>query len=345
VIGAGPVKRKLVTMADVAKEANVSITTVSHVLNQTATISPATTERILAAVQKLDYSPRQSVKAAKTNGKRIIGILAPDIANEFYARCIQSACEEAWRQDYITVICGTRHDQRTEIKYVKYLIKDGICGLILIGGLLDEKYIVEASSKVPVVLGDRYLLSHPVSSVITDNISAMRRLIEKLAKAGYKRIGYISEDLGMSNVQDRYMGYKTGLEENGLPFLQEHVHFSASLRLDKIETAHQFVQAQILTRPALPEVFVCTSDLIAAGVLAAMLEAGYRVPRDIGVVGFDDIMLAAYTRPPLTTIAQNMHQLGKNCLTVLSQQIEGQDRSTRQIVVNAKLVMRESVKM
>ncbi len=338
-------KRKSVTMADVASEANVSITTVSHVINQTATISAETTKRVIGAIEKLDYQPNKTSSALKTNDKRMIGILTPDISNEFYSRCLQAACEEAWRQDYIALVCGTRHDQNAEVKHIKTLIKNGISGLILFGGLLDEKYIIEAAKKVPVVLGDRYLLSHSVPSVITDNISAMRRLVAKLSKAGYKRVGYISEDLGMSNVKDRYMGFKIGLEENGLSFLQEHMHFSASLRLDKIETAHRFVQEQIISKSQLPEVYVCTSDLIAAGVLAALFEAGYRVPRDIGVVGFDGITLSAYTRPPLTTIAQNMNQLGKNCCMALSQQIEGGDRTTKQIVVNTRFIVRESVRM
>lgn len=338
-------KRKPVTMADVAREANVSITTVSHVINLSATISAETTKRVHSAIEKLDYQTSKASSVLKSNDKRMIGILTPDISNEFYSRCVQAACEEAWRQDYIALVCGTRHDKNAEVKHIKALIKNGVSGLILFGGMLDERYIMEAAKKIPVVLGDRYLLNHPVPSVITDNISAMRQLMARLSKAGYKRVGYISEDLGMSNVKDRYMGFKIGLEESGVPFLPEHVHFSASLRLDKIEAAHRFVQEQILAKSALPEVYVCTSDLIAAGVLAALFEAGYRVPRDIGVVGFDGITLSAYTRPPLTTIAQNMRQLGKNCCLALSQQLEGGDRFTKQIVVNTKLIVRESVRM
>ena len=331
-------------MADVAQYTGVSITTVSHVLNHSSTISPETTRRVLVAVQELNYMQRkETANGVKSN--RTIGILVPDISNEFYACCIQEICEEAWSHDYTAFVCGMRHEQRAEIRYIKTLINNGISGLIFFGGFLDEKYILNAAKHVPVVLGDRCLLNHSIPTVITDNTGVMRRLIAKLAKAGYSKIGFISEDLEMSNMEERYMGFKMGIEENGLPYLDDFIFHDQRLRLEKITNGNLIMRELLAEKRPLPEVFLTSSDLIAVGVIAALHEAGYHIPKDIGIVGFDDITLAAHTYPPLTTVAQNMRQLGKGCFKRLIDNIEGHEHACDKLVVNAKIIIRESVKL
>jgi LacI family transcriptional regulator len=330
-------------MADIARESGVSVTTVSHVLNRTAAISSETTERVLAAAKQLKYIKRKPfAQAGKKNTP--IGILVPDIANEFYARCVQTICEEAWAHDYTAHVCGMRHEQQTETKYIKSLIDNGIGGLIFFGGFLDEKYILEASKHVPVVLGDRYLLNHTIPAVITDNTGVMRRLVAKLAKAGYSKIGFISEDLEMTNMKERYMGFKMGIEENGLLFKNEFIMHDKRLRLDKMTNGNLLMREILADKRALPEVFLTSSDLIAVGVMAALHNEGYRIPKDIGIIGFDDISFAAHAYPPLTTVAQNMRQLGKSCFDILMNGING-GIAAGHIVINAKIIVRESVKL
>ncbi|OQB24580.1 MAG: Catabolite control protein A [Firmicutes bacterium ADurb.Bin182] len=337
------VRRKNVTMADIARETGVSITTVSHVLNRTAAISPETTERVLTAAEQLKYVQRKS--GVQTGKKNLpVGILVPDISNEFYSRCVQAICEEAWAHDYTALVCGMRHERQIEAKYIRSLINNGIGGLIFFGGFLDEKYILEASKHVPVVLGDRYLLNHTIPAVITDNTGVMRRLIAKLAKAGYQRIGFISEDLEMTNMKERYMGFRMGIEENGLPVKDEFIITDKRLRLDKLTNASKLMQQLLSEKRRLPEVYVTSSDLIAIGIMAALHGEGFSIPKDIGIVGFDDISFAAHAFPPLTTVAQNMRQLGKSCFAMLMDGIGG-GASAGHIVINAKIVVRESVKL
>jgi len=330
-------------MEDVAREAGVSVTTVSHVVNRTATISDETTKRVNAAVAALGYRPKAS--AELKDGKRLIGIFAPDIANEFYSNCIQTIFEEAWNHNYAVMVCDTRHHEQAESSYIKSLIASSVCGLIFLGGTADEEYVLEAARQVPVVLGDRTIFTHPLDAVVTDNTDIMRRMVAKLVGSGYRRLGFISQDLEMSNVRDRFMGFRIGLEENGLEQNPDWIHLSRTLRLDKAANANALIRRVLAAGGPLPQVYLCSSDLIAIGAMSALQEEGYRVPRDIGIVGFDDISLAAFTRPPLTTVAQNMAQLGRNCFLELLSQIEGPSHAPQQIVVNAKIVLRGSVRL
>ncbi|MCL2034802.1 MAG: LacI family transcriptional regulator [Oscillospiraceae bacterium] len=340
-----PERRKSVTMSDVAREAGVSVTTVSHVLNQTAPISSETAERVLEAIHKTNYKPLVRTEAAFTGENRTIGILVPDISNEFYSRFAQMIYNTSWDNGYTALLCGMRHGKQVGLRYVKELIRNGINGLIIVGNSMEEKHILSAAERIPVVLGDCHILNHPVSSVITDNGGAMRQLIKRLKNTGYKRIGYISQDMALSNVHERYMGFKMGLEENGLPFIEKEMITSEFLRHDKITSAYQLFKTKLTKKEPLAEVYVCSSDLIAVGVLAALSEAGHRVPRDVGVVGFDNISLAAYTRPPLTTVAQNIEQLGRCCFNTLLRRIKNKNEPVQQTVITTKLVVRESVRL
>lgn len=337
------IRRKRITMEDVAREAGVSVTTVSHVINQTASISDDTVDRVRQTITRLGYAPKAS--ADLNCGQRIIGVFTPEISNEFYSRSIQAIFDEAWEHDYAVMVCSMQHQHRAETSYIRSLIRSGVRGLIFFGGATDdERQILNAAKRVPVVLGDRRLPSVPIDSVGTDNADIMRRMITKLARAGYTRIGYVSEDLIMSNACDRYLGYKLGMEDNGLRIDERWVFLLPELRLGKAENTNRFFLDALENGLKLPQVLLCTSDLIAIGLMAALKARGYVVPRDVGVVGFDNISIAAYTDPPLTTIAQDMRQLGKTCFRSLLNRMENGSQTPTEIVVRAKLIIRDSVR-
>lgn len=284
---------------DVAQYAGVSASTVSHVLNRTAKISQETSERVKQAIITLGYEPRALTEL--NCGRRTVGVFIPDISNEFYAYAVQEIFSEAWRHDYAVMVCSTQHHHMAEISYIRSLIQGGINGLVFFGGATEnEQQILHASKRVPVVLCDRWSPSLPVDSVGTDNIDIMRQVITKLSKCGYTKIGYISEDLIMSNIYDRYQGYRLGMEDNKLTIDKDWVLMAAELRLHKSESAYKIMLDILKKKPALPQVLLCSSDLIAMGIMAALKYNGYNIPRDIGIVGFDNISLAAFTNPPLT---------------------------------------------
>ena len=338
-------RRKAVTMEDVAKAAGVSVTTVSHVINRTAKLLPETQQRVQAAMEALGYLPRNS--AALNRGSRTIGVFTPDISNEFYAKTVQAIFEAAWEQDYAVMVCSTQHHHKAGVSYVRSLLQQDIRGLIFLGSTAEEHSKIEAAAKqVPVVLGDQRLTDLPADCVGTDNAESMMQLVSRLVRSGYKRIGYVSEDPALLNARDRYEGYRTGMAQHGLTPEPETVILSEQLRLNKAENAFSVMQELLKQELRLPQVFLCSSDLIAMGVMTALKAAGYAIPRDIGVVGFDNISIAAYTEPPLTTVAQNMRQLGRSCFAALLRRMEAPDSHPyEQTVVRSKFIVRGSVRL
>lgn len=276
------IRRKSVTMEDVAKHAGVSVTTVSHVINQTASITEQTADRVRDAIAVLGYVPRTSAELNK--GQRIIGVFTPEISNEFYARSIQAVFQAAWEQDYAVMVCSMQHRHQAETSYIRSLIQSGVKGLIFFGGASEnERQIIHAAKRVPVVLGDRRMPNEPIDCVGTDNTEIMRRMVGKLSRAGYSKIGYISEDLIMNNCADRYLGYKQGMAECGLPLDDRWIYLLPELRLNKTENTYAFFRDPDRSR-SLPQIFLCSSDLIAVGLMAALRERGVHIPREVGVV-------------------------------------------------------------
>ena len=335
-------KRKAVTISDIAQKAGVSISTVSHVLNNTATISAETKQRVLAAVNQLNYTYYRS-DMSKNFKRNQIAVMVPDISNEFYTNCMRAINIAAWEKGYTTLICEMCQDEDAQMRYLQNIIHSDIDGIIFLGGFLKEKHLLEAAKYLPVILGDRKLLNHPMPTVQTDNIAVMRRLIAMLYGAGYRKIGLISEDLEMTNIIDRYMGFKMGLEENGLLFDESYIFCSKGLRLNKLKNAYTFTQQIINNKTPLPEVFVTTSDLIALGAMNALKEGGLSLPWDIGITGFDDIAIAAHARPALTTVAQNMEKLGFECFNSLYERIKFPTIDIHHTVVDAQIISRGSV--
>ena len=339
--------KKKVTITDVAKHAGVSITTVSHVINSTASISKEVKQQVYDSINRLGYEP---LKASNfRQGQRMIACFIPDLRNEFYAQSVQSIFDTAWKYNYGVTVCDIKHLYSAKSQYLQNFIHNGISGIIFFGGTMDvELQIKSISNKVPVVLGDMHIpstLTSHIDAVCTDNVSIMISTVKRLAKAGYRKIGYVSEDFLLANTIDRYEGFKLGLNSVGIPLDSKHVYISEKLRLNKVISGHDFMKEVLSKHDELPEVFMCTSDLIAIGIISALRENSYKVPSDIGIIGFDDISIASYSNPPLTTIAQDMAQIGRSCFMTLLERIENPSLSSREVMISAKFISRESLRL
>lgn len=338
-------RRKNVTMQDIAKATNVSVATVSHAINNTAKLTPETVKLVQKAIQELGYKPRPHTELRQ--GNRTIAVFVPDLANEFYSCIAQAISKEAAKHNYAVIICNIHH-YKTEIGNLRALLNSGVQGLIFCGGGPDdETQIINAAKIVPVVLCDRKITGSQIDAIGTNNVDIMKQMITKLARFGYHKIGYISEDLVMSNAYDRYVGFRLGMEDNGLEVDPRWVVLDSNLRLSKNENAYQVVRSILSKTQDVPQILLCSSDLIAIGAIAALKEKGYSIPKEVGVIGFDDISLAKFSTPPLTTIAQDMKQLGKISVHTLIQRIENPEKRkvSEEIALGAKIVLRESARL
>ncbi|HBU12319.1 MAG TPA: hypothetical protein DEB31_06200 [Clostridiales bacterium] len=338
-------KEKKVTIKDVAQESGVAVSTVSHVLNGTAKISDATKNRVLEVIRAMNYIPSNRKARGGGASSKVIGMMLADMTNEFYSRCTNAVMNAAAAENYSVLIGEIAYDYKREYMCVEAMIEKGVEGIIFTGGAMDANIIRRANKSIPVVLCDRKLMGTPFPTVTTDNVTIMRDLVALLSTWGYTKLGYVSESLELHNLKERFLGFKIGVEENGLRLQDQHTLILPKHRTDKVTTANQCLKEYMEKHTAkdLPEVFVTTSDLIAIGVSSALKENGLRIPEDIGITGFDDISVAAHLDPPLTTVAQNMNELGLYSFRNVLNLIHGTAIGIPHSVVDAKIITRGSV--
>lgn len=332
------------TMKEVANEAGVAMSTVSHVINKTATVSPATQQKVLQAIEKLNYTPNALARGLRQKHTKTIGIILPDIANEFYAACVSGFLDSADSIESSVFISHTGYQLKREETYVQSLIEKRVDGIVFFGGYHDDILQRAKAANINIVLGDRF---HPDFPTIEfDNSVAINELIERLTKNGVTRIGYISEPLLMPNVQKRYEVFIKSMKEFGVEINQDWLIFDEKLRTNKIKQAQLVTENWLKThlQKTLPQVFITSSDLIAIGAIETFKNHGFAVPEDIGFTGIDNSLSSQYSSPRLTTIEQQAHLLGRSCFTLLEELMHDKNKEIVHQSLDCKLVIRDSVK-
>ena len=332
-----------ITMKDVADYIGVSTATVSYVINGNAPISEETKIKVLEAIKELNYKPNALARGLRVNETKLIGLIVPDITSEFYNYFARGFIDEAYKKGYTALLCGSQYNLEREKLEVETFLEKRVDGLVFVGGVDDDTFITElVKKKTPVVLADRYISDIPTMTVQFDNHNAMKRLIKYLKGKGYSKIGYISEPLEMTNLIQRFEGFKNGLDINGLEFKDKYIYIDNRLQLNKVEESKKLIFEIVDGNRDLPEVFITTSDLIAAGVIDALKERNILIPDEIAVTGFDDNMIARYLNPKLTTVYQDKVLMGKKAWSLMEKLIESIDNEVNDIVLEGELKIRES---
>lgn len=331
------------TIYDVARHAQVSPSTVSHVLNGTASITKGTRDRILASVEALGYRPNANARALRQLHTKILGVIFSDISCEYYATCITEIIRQARQGGYVVLASDQQYDNVALEANIQALVERRVDGLIFVGGTMDEEYLeIATHAGVPVVVADRYVEGYPC--VEFNNYETMRKLVGALFDAGYRRFGYVSEAPSrQQNLQMRYEGFLAGLKERGIPEKDLFVCLEESLNYSgKIPSAYKYFSNFFAhaDRNQLPEVIVAVNDMIALGVMNAALQAGLRVPEDIAVVGFDNISLSAFSSPAMTTVEQDPYLLGRKCVEMMMEKIQG--NASPNVMLSQQIVVRKS---
>lgn len=294
----------MVTIKDVAKEAGVAISTVSNVLNQVDIVSEEKKQRVFAAVEKLKYVPNMNAKFLKSNKKNTIGLFLSSIQGDFYRMLIQAVHLQCKMKGYLLNIYISNENTSEEI--YSMMISSGVEGAIVFNERLHNEYIDRiALTKMPIVFIDREYEGERMSSVIIDNAEGAAMAMEYLIKQGHRRIGYIH---GIFNNDDeaRFNAYLNVLKKYGIPFDENIIlrgYFEETL-------AYSEMRVMLLKGTQVPEAFFCANDEMAWGCIRALIEIGLKVPEDVSVIGFDDIMLSAFYNPALSTIHSPVAELG-----------------------------------
>ncbi|RDZ10007.1 LacI family transcriptional regulator [Priestia megaterium] len=324
------------TIYDVAKEAGVSISTVSKVLNNTGSIAEKTRKKVRDTMHELNYQP--SVVASVKKRIQTIGLLIPNIANPFMAEIARGIENHVKKFGFSLMICSTDNDLKNEIEYISILKQKYIDGIIIATGLKEDKAIKELlKAEIPVALLSRDVSSLAVDAVLVDDFLGGYEATEYLISLGHKRIAIITEDIKFPTIRARFEGYKKALEEAGLQYDESLV----SLNNTSLDEGKQ-ATSELLHLPVPPTAIFASTEFLAIGAIQGARELKIKVPQDLSIIGFDDTVLSTICDPPLTTIAQPIREMSKKVVELLIEEIENAKETKQRIVLSPKLVVRAS---
>lgn len=326
------------TIYDVAQLAGVSTATVSRALNDTGQIAPQTRIAIEAAVEQLGYRPNTIARSLVTKSTQTIALLLPDITNPFYAALVSGIQEHALDRGYTMLLCTTEGDAEREEQYLSLLRSKQVDGALVDGlRLPPERMAGFVEDGFPIVCLDRDIDSSSIPLVQVDNRLGGRLATEHLLALGHTRIGHVTGASELRISAERLAGFREALASAGIAVDAQLV---AEGRFTE-ETGHDGALALLERRPDLTAVFAA-NDLSALGVLSALATRGRRVPEDVSVVGFDDLPLAAFTTPPLTTVHQPATEIGRRATEILLELTRGKRARTTRHLLEPRLVVRDS---
>lgn len=331
----------MVTMRDVAREAGVSVSTVSHVINGTRYVSPELTRRVQAAMEKLDYQPNKVARSLRTKRTHMVSLIVSDISNPFFATIVRGAEDAAAENGFDLVVVDSDENPDKESKALEALLQKNLEGFIIAPtGELHKGLQRLLTRKVPLVFVDRKVSNIQTDSVLSDNISGAYKATNYLIQLGHTRIGII---LGLEKTtpsQERFEGYKRALAEAGLP-LREELVVRGGFKMEGGEKACRKLIS--LTNP--PTAILVLNNRMLLGVMRALRDTGFLCPQDISVVGFDDFEWMAMFDPPVTAVAQYPYQMGYQATKLLLSRIRERETkiSPRELRISCRLVIRASV--
>lgn len=327
----------LSTITDVAREAGVSVATVSRVINGSGFVAPETKQRVQEAIERLAYAPNVYSRNLRRQESRMILVLLPDFDNPFYGRILNGMEKRAREDGYGLLIGSTNKDPVREIAQLKMLDQKQADGVILLSPCLSADALEQLNERFPVVQCCEYLEEANVSYVTIDNYTAYYQLTRHLIQLGHKNIHMLSTINEFSSTRCRERAFRAALQESGLPFSD------AMIRRGNYSFETGYAGAQALLRQAdRPTAIMSVSDTVAAGCLSAVYDAGLRIPSDIAVTGFDDIDVARMLHPALTTVHQPHTQLGFTAIDLLLQRITSGANAVHHILLPYELILRKS---
>ena len=332
--------KSVTTMADVAARAGVSVSTVSHVVNETRPVNADTRQRVVKVIEETGYLPNRVARSLVTSDTHLIGIVMSALTNRFFVPVVAAIDRAGRRRGYSSVLADSRDQVASEAEAVNMLLSrrvDGVvlapCGrdrLAVLGKLLEEQ--------VPTVLIDRFV-DERFDQVGVENVEPMAGLVEHLAALGHSRIALVSGLRSVPTTAERIAGYELGLERAGLPLDRELVVAGKSAA-DPAERA----LGELLRRKDAPTAVVSGNNYMTIGVLRALRERSMSVPRDMAVVAFDDLEFADVFEPRLTVVAQPVAQIASKAVELLIRRMtnKGTMPGPTQIRLPGVFVHRES---
>ncbi|MHC5249477.1 catabolite control protein A [Enterococcus sp. LJL120] len=320
--------KQTITIYDVAREANVSMATVSRVVNGNPNVKPATRKKVLEVIDRLDYRPNAVARGLASKKTTTVGVIIPDVSNTFFASLARGIDDVATMYKYNIILANSDSNDQKEVSVLNNLLAKQVDGVIFMGHRITDEIRGEFSrSKTPVVLAGSIDPDEQVGSVNIDYTSATKDAVSLLAANGHKKIAFVSGALiDPINGKNRLNGYKEALKENKLDYsegliFEANYNFKEGLNL-----------AERIRNSGATAAYV-TDDELAVGVLDGMLDAGVKVPEDFEIITSNNSLLTDIVRPRLTSITQPLYDIGAVAMRLLTKMMNKEDVEEKTIVL------------
>lgn len=325
-----------VTIKDIAEHTGVSYATVSRTLNHLSGVSPATRDKVLAAAEEMGYRPNIHARSLKTNKTNTIALILPDISNPFFADIAYAVDEYAFKHGYTTIVCNTNWNVEIEKKHLDQLQNQRVDGIIY-----------KPAGKKPVDLSNVSIPSVILSCIAGDNQNYIeidnykggQIVADHLIACGYQHFSFIGGTRDSQSNGIRIDGYCTRLKERGREITDDHIVYGGF----SVESGYQMAKQLMTKFPDIDGIF-CGNDVIALGVLQYLMEINKLIPEEVGVVGFDDILLAGLPQIQMTTVAQPRNQMGMLSAEMLINTIDNKENPKHHVMLEPELVVRRSTR-
>ncbi|MBS3784630.1 MAG: LacI family DNA-binding transcriptional regulator [Anaerolineae bacterium] len=326
----------MVKIQDVADRAGVSTASVSRVLSGKENVSQEMRERVMVAVEDLDYQPNLVARSLRSQQSNTVGLIVSDIRNPFFTDVSRAVEDMVHQAGYALFLCNTDEDPSKEALYLDQMEAQNVAGIIYSPTRHSANTFNDLDISVPTVVIDRAVRSSDVDQVLIDNVDAAYRLTEHLIQNGYRRIAGLFGEASVTG-RERRQGYEEALQAHDLvppDGMVRHIP-------PKIEAGRE-TASEILRRDDLPDAIITSNSLLTVGALMAIRERELSVPDQIGLVGFDETTWGALVEPAVTIIAQPTYEIGNTAADLLLQRVARPERPTRKVILQGELVVRGS---
>ncbi|MDD2564975.1 MAG: LacI family DNA-binding transcriptional regulator [Salinivirgaceae bacterium] len=337
---------KKVSISDIAECLGVSKTLVSLVINGKAEqygINAQTKKRVLDKVEELNYRPNLLAQGFRTGKTNTIGVIVSDIANRFYSRIARKIEDLAWKNGYSVVICSTDENVDKELQQIKLLQERKVDGLIISSSQLDAEFFNTLNdAHFPHVLIDRRFENMTSSSVVIDNQSGAQMAVNHLISQGYRKIGMISiTPQHISSIRERVHGFYQAME---LAELEVNPLWNIDVPFDNMENEIRNSLQQLHSQHNLPEAFFTLNNNLTSTCLMQLRELSVKIPSDVALIGFDDVLYFDFTNPSITAIEQPVDLISEQAFNLLLKQIKKNEvtKEERSICLPISINIRES---
>ncbi len=328
-----------VTIKDVARIADVSIATVSRVLNGTKAVSPEVTERVLAVIEQTGFKRNAAARSLVMKKSHMIGVIITDISNMYFGELVKGIDAMAHYYNYNIILTNSNREEKREAEFINILMEKGVDGIIFTANKRVKEDVEEliAGSSIPFISLNTG--SKNAVNVRVDNFKESYEATKYIINLGHKNIGHISGSSDDAVSLLRTEGYKQALKDSGIQFKPSWISEGSF----SFKSGYEAMEKMLLYNKELTAVF-SASDEMAFGAITCIQDRGMKVPEDISIMGFDNIQYTEYVRPKLTTVRQPIREIGEVSVKTLIRLINGETIEERNIYLGGGIVIRDSVR-